>query len=104
MNWPNRWDHLHPAAWPRLQRRSLPCPMRDEYITGWRWGLVCGVVLGALLAGIVAGALWPQPTPYIPVYEHGTHTLIGWCGGVPPASIPQFVPDVDVTWYPRCPR
>ncbi len=32
-------------------------------------------------------------------------TLIGVCGGQPPAKMPvSDDPSVDVTWYPECPR
>jgi len=46
-----------------------------------------------------------------PVYVVGNRvfegeTLIGICGGDPPApaSIPPSSDQVDVTWYPECPR
>ena len=38
-------------------------------------------------------------------YVYDGSTLIGVCGGKPPATMPHSTnPDVDVTWYPECPR
>jgi|ERR1043165_5487862 hypothetical protein len=96
-------ERLRPEVRPHLPRAYLPCLARQEYVAGWRWGVVCGATAGVLLTLAVLMPLRPAQSPYRPVFERGTGLLVGWCGGPPPGSIEQYRPDVDVTWYPRCP-
>lgn len=53
---PVRWLHLR-----RTRERSI-----QRYVSAWRWGVVCGLVVGvpagAVLCGLVVGVLgWGAP-------------------------------------------
>ena len=49
------------ACWTSVQRAvdAARCAgHRNGYISGWRWGAVCGMVFGVLVSALVVGAVW----------------------------------------------
>jgi len=95
--------------WTQANRYALRAAEQDHQIG--RLGLVIRVVLAVAIVATVSAILVPafQPT-YKPVYENGTHLLIGWCGGsVPPKDVLEDRGSddedrPDITWYPTCPK
>jgi len=49
-------SRVRPDALPLAPRIYLPSLERDEYIMGWRWGVICGIVLTSTLF-LIARAL-----------------------------------------------
>lgn len=46
-------DGLRLPTWRPV--RATPTVGQVEYVNGWRWGLVCGLVAGAMLVGVAWG-------------------------------------------------
>jgi hypothetical protein len=43
--------------------RMLPHPTITAYVSGWRWGFVCGTIWGALVLGITWGVMSSTGNP-----------------------------------------
>lgn len=54
------WSRVRPEVTPHLPRAYLPCLARQEYIAGWRWGVVCGAMLAAAVIGAIYGLTHPS--------------------------------------------
>ena len=44
---------VRPDALPLTPRLYLPSLERDEYVMGWRWGVICGAVAATWICLIV---------------------------------------------------
>jgi len=47
------WKRIRPDAKPLMPRLYLPSVQRDEYVLGWRWGVVCGACLATIVCEVV---------------------------------------------------
>lgn len=48
---------VRPEVRPLVPRLYLPSVERDEYVAGWRWGVVCGGVCTAVVM-LITGGVW----------------------------------------------
>lgn len=60
---------VRPEVRPQLPRAWLPSLERQEYVAGWRWGVLCGLVAGVLLSTIAVCAWGDQPPADPQVYR-----------------------------------
>lgn len=40
-------QRFRPEVHPMIPRLYLPSLERDEYVMGWRWGVICGMVVAS---------------------------------------------------------